>query len=150
MTVTMTMTGKIRYTVCPIDIGTSSRPNISALNQYIWAQIQIIWPIRPGELTTMLSRFPSMDFGENHQNFENFKKNYQILNIHQKDWCWSILQVLWVIWFESGLRYIDFRRRYWVANLSQYRWLVRYLRFLASFYFEWQTWFSYYSSIKIV
>ena len=40
-------------TVCPIDIGTSSRPNISALNPYIWAQIQIIWPIRPGELTSI-------------------------------------------------------------------------------------------------
>ena len=36
---------------------------------------------------------------------------------------WSIRHVPWVIWFESGLRNIDFRQRYQVEKLAQYLWI---------------------------
>ena len=41
------------HTVCPSNIGPTSRPNIFIWNQYFWAQIKIIWPMGPGKLNSV-------------------------------------------------------------------------------------------------
>ena len=44
--------------------------------------------------------------------FLKFQKKILIFYIQLQDWCWSICHVPGVIWFESGLRNIDFSCRY--------------------------------------